>query len=1575
MAEYYLSNSGNDAASGNSPAEAWQTIAKLNTVTQGAGLNAGDSVFFHRGSVFYETLFVPSQNDGTSGNPITFSAYGTGDRPIISAHKVLTGWTSIGSGLYEITDSNFPDYIQMLQINGINRPKVVDRILRIRYNGTNTTLVSNNLPNFDYSGGEGEVVVEKNPFIIDKCRIVSRSGDTLTITDPNNIVYGTRELYRFQIQNLIETLEEDGDWMYSPSAKKITIYSPSAHPNGRNIRVSFRQNAINTAGNVWNRFEHLCLEGANDEAFRLDTAHNNRIDDVVVRDTGLSGIGLWTSQNTHITNSKVQNSYCTGIQQRNNSFGSLLERNEVIDAYPFFGSGGSGDARGFGIFGGDSDTIIRFNKVVRAGYVGIRFGGNDALVEKNLVDGYCVIKSDGGGVYSYGGTNGQNTYTNRIVRNNIVIGDPSSSHLDATVGFYTDDNQDNVLYEDNIAIHTPDSALYNHNSQEIDHATNIIYNTRYGKLYIHNFPNELIRNNSMSTQEMVLLDQGQTPYCIRTSLTESDIADFGENDNNVFILCSHKEFVVAAWWTVGGKRIFHNYTLAQWRAMGYDVNSEIRFLDLPEWDIVSEGANKFTGSSSFANITNTGIFYDSGTAVREVDSTSKITGTTSLRARVTSESTKTTRVELALTNLGAIEEGKAYVCRFKALALSGHQSLNVYFNLSGWPYTRLTREWHFTVGDTAKQFEFVVDKFIPVENCSMLIDFQSTEGDLYIDDYEFREITEGTPTNYEDHVRYLYNTEESAYNIALPAGYWEDINGNPLSSPVNIPSYGSMLLFASEAPPPAPTYSVILQVSPSGAGTASKSPTGEQEQGEGYTLTATPASGKQFVRWHIGSTTLSTDNPYSGTMSGSNQTIVAEFEDIPAPTYLITLGVDPAGAGTVAKSPVGAQEENTSFTITATPSSGKQFVRWKAIDPETSAYITFSTSNPHTDTQFPLSLEVIAEFEDIPVDTYTVTTAVSPSASGTANQVSTGPYEQGATVQLLASPASGYRFVRWEVAGNPVSTDASYSFTMPSANITVTAIFELITYSVSTTVAPAGAGTVSGAGTYAPGATANLLAVANAGWQFSYWMIGTDVVSTSAAFAYTVTADDVTLLAFFEGTGPTTPPNTYSLSLTATPSVQGTVSGGGAYQQGDMVTVIATPTLVNFGARFLYWTQNDLIVSYDESYTFTMPGEDTILVAHFELSNTSPALPMDLVRDLIRVSFSPDIPEEGIVEMEGLVELENTYGQGDWSQIAGYINPYAYDLGRADFFVDRALLGRMHFHRPDLTQLTPVTTDGIVKRYRIRHRLLVDGVQSGAQQLSPINHAWLAGRPYTFPDVNPWEGKAYLFLTTRPMQRTIYHSELVFLYLLPLELGTYTLEETIHYTNTIIETTTRPLGQHERYRPFYFNYQLPEEPERIAKVVLRISGRDALAESITLIPKPDPRYMRQIFYGNSFGGFDSFVFSGKAESRHLPTAEFIETDLPADHDRQEGTLSSFNELSTVPVTLRTGIIPLAEQEALRDMALRNVVYLVDGAQLRRIVLEATETETSKDGNFLHATEYVGRFAHQNHAIYGRDPRG
>ena len=148
-------------------------------------------------------------------------------------------------------------------------------------------------------------------------------------------------------------------------------------------------------------------------------------------------------------------------------------------------------------------------------------------------------------------------------------------------------------------------------------------------------------------------------------------------------------------------------------------------------------------------------------------------------------------------------------------------------------------------------------------------------------------------------------------------------------------------------------------------------------------------------------------------------------------------------------------------------------------------------------------------------------------------------------------------------------------------------------YTITVSANPTNGGTVTGGGTYQQGQSCTVTATANNGYTFTNWTENGNVVSTQASYTFNVTSNR-NLVANFQAQ-----PQNYPLSVSASPTNGGTVTGGGTYQQGQSCTVSAT---ANSGFTFTNWTENGNVVSTNANYTFTVTGNRT-LVANFTIQN------------------------------------------------------------------------------------------------------------------------------------------------------------------------------------------------------------------------------------------------------------------------------------------------------------------------------------------------------------------------------------
>lgn len=366
------------------------------------------------------------------------------------------------------------------------------------------------------------------------------------------------------------------------------------------------------------------------------------------------------------------------------------------------------------------------------------------------------------------------------------------------------------------------------------------------------------------------------------------------------------------------------------------------------------------------------------------------------------------------------------------------------------------------------------------------------------------------------------------------------------------------------------TATVLPETTPSNgpavAGTVTG--TGIYEHYSTCTLEATPSEGYHFMYWKVNDVVVETETTYSFMVTGACN-VVAVFE---LNSYMIAATDNPTGYGTITGT--GTYTHYATCTLVGTAGEGHTFFNWTENDVEvsTNATYSFTVTGPRT---------LVAHF----INRYAITVAANPTVGGT---VTGGAiYNEGTSVTLTATPATGYHFVNWTKNGTVVTTNTSYSFTVEAAADFV-ANFELNSYEITATLDPANAGTVTGAGTYNHFATCTLTANPSSSYLFVNWTKNGQVVSTEPTISFTVEGPAAYVAHFI--------PNTYVITASASPAYAGTVSGAGTYYYLTEHTLTATP---NNGFHFVNWTKDGQVVSTEASLTITVTQDETY-VANFE---------------------------------------------------------------------------------------------------------------------------------------------------------------------------------------------------------------------------------------------------------------------------------------------------------------------------------------------------------------------------------------
>ena len=220
----------------------------------------------------------------------------------------------------------------------------------------------------------------------------------------------------------------------------------------------------------------------------------------------------------------------------------------------------------------------------------------------------------------------------------------------------------------------------------------------------------------------------------------------------------------------------------------------------------------------------------------------------------------------------------------------------------------------------------------------------------------------------------------------------------------------------------------------------------------------------------------------------------------------------------------------------------------------------------------------------VTLPSFAVSATASPAAGGTVT--SAGDYESGSTAQLTATPNAGYAFVNWTKDGTPVSTDATYSFTVTEATALV-ANFQLVTYTVTVTDDGNGTATADPASGNM-GQEVKLTATPKPGYQFKEWQVAAGGV-TITNDKFNIGTANVEVKAVFE---------LVTYTVTVTDDGNGTASADPASgNMGQEVTLTTTPKP---GYQFKEWqvVSGGVTVTDDK---FTIGTADVEIKAIFEL--------------------------------------------------------------------------------------------------------------------------------------------------------------------------------------------------------------------------------------------------------------------------------------------------------------------------------------------------------------------------------------
>jgi parallel beta-helix repeat protein len=577
---YYLSSAGNDTRNtGVSTASPWKSIEKLNG--QISVLSPGDSVFFRRGNIFKGSININSS--GRAGSPVYFGAWGKGSKPVISGLERISGWKNVSRHIWEAVcqacGTEFTNFI----VNGKRQPmgrwpnaSAPNRgYLKVKWASGNNRLISPDIPD-PGRWQDADLVIRTNRWVLERLPILSSKRDTIT-TSPTS--YDIDKEFGFFISNHPLTLDRQGEWFFDKHTKKILLFSKT-DPSKLMTEAAVEKALVRIEKQQFITIENLVFKGALHYAVSATGAGDIEIRNTEAVISGIDAIFFDHCNHTLFEKNKVGFANSSGLMFAN-CRNTLIRNNDVgnIGLVPGMGSGGSSyNYSGIAIYG--ASNLLENNRIDSVGYHGLRFDGDSMTVRNNVISNFCMVKDDGGGIYTWGEGNSTPEARRSIIGNVVFNGIGAAHGTDDTLrvsaeGIYVDDKCNNVDVIGNTIFKCGNVGIFIHNSSHVSIRDNVSYdNGIQFQLLSAGMPLFPIHHCEAKNNTFVARKANQRVATFITDKSWQDIGTMGTLDSNYYCRPADPEMIILSSYKSCQYDVNKTYSLEEWKQIsGRDQHS------------------------------------------------------------------------------------------------------------------------------------------------------------------------------------------------------------------------------------------------------------------------------------------------------------------------------------------------------------------------------------------------------------------------------------------------------------------------------------------------------------------------------------------------------------------------------------------------------------------------------------------------------------------------------------------------------------------------------------------------------------------------------------------------------------------------------------------------------------------------------------------------------------------------------------------------------------------------------------------------------------------------------------------
>ncbi|WP_285575487.1 kelch repeat-containing protein [Geothrix limicola] len=365
------------------------------------------------------------------------------------------------------------------------------------------------------------------------------------------------------------------------------------------------------------------------------------------------------------------------------------------------------------------------------------------------------------------------------------------------------------------------------------------------------------------------------------------------------------------------------------------------------------------------------------------------------------------------------------------------------------------------------------------------------------------------------------------YAYSLQAGYQNlqvSLDGNPVAPSGSLTMNGAHTLAAT-----AQVQTWTITASAGANGSVSPSGVTTLNQGGSQTYTITPNAGYQIASVTVDGVSVGPVGTYTFSNVTANHTLAAAFSALPTYALTVNLGAGVTGVPASSASYVQGTAVNYAYALQA----GYQNLQVSLDGSPVAAAGSLTMNGTHT-------LAATAQLQSF-------TLTASAGANGTVSPAGVTTLTYGGSQTYTITPNTGYQVTDVVVDGSSVGPITSYTFSNVTSSHTLSATFQIQTFTLTASAGANGSISPNGAVSVNYGASQTFTITPNAGYQIAGVTVDGLAQGAIASYTFSNVLTNHTISATFSPL----PTNTLTVALGL--GVTGTPASTATYPQGTVV--------------------------------------------------------------------------------------------------------------------------------------------------------------------------------------------------------------------------------------------------------------------------------------------------------------------------------------------------------------------------------------------------------------------------------------